>query len=115
LSAFAAKQILLRMVVAEHDQVMTGLGLCYDLRNRIQHEGDHFPGDGECLLGEAAHYLRAWMRVLLEAILTPSISLGVPGSVKSLQLRFDDIVDALEQDGAKGVPDEACLVLLFDD
>ncbi len=108
------RQRLLALVVEEHDHIVVQFGICYDMRNRIQHEGDHFPGDGSSLLNEAAHYLRGWLRLLMESLLQSHAHLdeSIERRIKHLQLSFEDLMASFGEGKLDGAPTEEELALL---
>lgn len=61
---------LKRLLDREYRHIVQQFGVCYDLRNRVQHDGDHFPGIRLNLLSAASDVLRAYLRLLLERLLT---------------------------------------------
>lgn len=89
---------ILELAAHEYMQLMAQVGYCYDLRNRIQHEGDHFPGKGQVLLQEAAEYVSAWTHVVLEQWLMLEDAPNEPTvrRMRRLQLPLDDLLLAIE-------------------
>lgn len=117
-NALLNRQELLRCVVEEHDSLLVQYSLCYDLRNRIQHDGDHFPGR-ESWLNQASEYLRAWLGMLISLLLRHADK-TLDCALWELQLPLDDFRDSIGQPGqpnalrAKPTPHELSHIFPFD-
>ncbi|MFP2908925.1 hypothetical protein ACLESD_28525 [Pyxidicoccus sp. 3LFB2] len=113
LGAVRERKKLLALIVGEHDKIVAQYSVCYDFRNRIQHDGDYFPGAGRYMLEQASHYLRAWLRVLLDALMRSPVGHGEPLGRK-LRLRLDDLYDQLIEVKDKGLSEPELGMLLQD-